>query len=61
MRAAPSAKSELKWVQVTPDRVATLEIATWESKSGEKSQVSLAVYEFRDNLIARVYYYPAEK
>jgi hypothetical protein len=60
-KSLPSSKSELLWTEVTPTRVATLEKATWQSKSGEKSQVSLAVYEFRDELISRVYYYPAEK
>jgi hypothetical protein len=57
----PSAKSELVWVQVTPTRVAALEKASWQTAAGPRSQVALAVYEFRDGLIARVYYYSAEK
>jgi len=60
-KSAPSAKSALDWVQVTASRVAALERATWQGKSGPKSQTSLSVYEFRSGLIARVYYYPAEK
>jgi uncharacterized protein (TIGR02246 family) len=60
-KSNPSAKSELEWVQVTKLRVAALEKASWQAKSGPKSQSSLSVYEFRDGLIARVYYYPAEK
>jgi hypothetical protein len=60
-KSNPSAKSELVWVQVTKLRVAALEKASWQGKSGPKSQSSLSVYEFRDGLIARVYYYPAEK
>ena len=55
------AKSELEWVQVTASRVAALERASWQGKSGKQSQASLSVYEFRGGLIARVYYYAAEK
>lgn len=60
-KSTPSAKSELEWVQVTPSRVVAYERASWQSKSGPKSQTSLSVYEFRNGLIARVYYYPTEK
>ena len=60
-KSTPSAKSELEWVQVTASRVAALERAAWQSKSGPKSQAGLCVYEFRDGLISRVYYYPVEK
>jgi hypothetical protein len=59
-KSTPSAKSELQWVQATASRVAALERAAWQSKSGPKSQASLCVYEFRDGLISRVYYYPVE-
>ena len=55
------AKSQLEWVQTTASRVAALERASWQGKSGPKSQASLSVYEFRGDLISRVYYYPAEK
>ncbi len=60
-KSMPSAKSELEWVQATASRVAALERASWEGKSGPRSQSSLCVYEFRDSLISRVYYYPVEK
>jgi len=60
-KSNPSAKSELVWVQMTKLRVAALEKASWQGKSGPNSQSSLSVYEFRNGLIARVYYYPAEK
>ena len=60
-KSTPTVKSELEWVQVTASRVAALERAGWQSKSGPKSQASLSVYEFRTGLITRVYYYPAEK
>lgn len=60
-KSTPSAQSELEWVRVTASRVAALERAAWQSKSGPKSQASLSIYEFRGGLISRVYYYPVEK
>ena len=60
-KSMPTAKSSLEWVQMTSSRVAAKEKAIWESKTGEKSQSSLSVYEFKGGLIARVYYYSAEK
>ena len=60
-KSTPSAKSDLEWIQATASRVAARERATWQGKSGPKSQASLSVYEFRGGLISRVYYYPAEK
>jgi hypothetical protein len=60
-KSTPTAKSELEWVRGTASRVAALERAGWQSKSGPKSQASLCIYEFRDGLITRVYYYPTEK
>jgi hypothetical protein len=60
-KSTPTAQSELEWVQVTASRVAAMERARWQSSAGPKSQAGLAVYEFRDGLITRVYYYPAEK
>lgn len=60
-KATPSAQSELQWVRMTASRVAAMERATWQGKSGPKSQSSLSVYEFRAGLITRVYYYPVEK
>ncbi len=60
-KSTPGVKSELEWVQVTASRVAALERASWQGKTGPKSQASLSVYELRDGLIARVYYFPAEK
>ena len=41
--------------------VTVRERASWTSESGEeRSQASVAVYEIRDGLVARVWYYPAE-
>jgi ketosteroid isomerase-like protein len=60
-KTTPTTKSELEWVQATATRVAAMERASWQSQSGPRSQAGLSVYEFRDGLIARVYYYPVEK
>ncbi|NOT35289.1 MAG: nuclear transport factor 2 family protein [Candidatus Eisenbacteria bacterium] len=60
-KSTPSARSELEWVRPTASRVAALERAAWQGKTGPKSQAGLSVYEFSGGLISRVYYYPAEK
>ncbi len=60
-KSLPSARSELVWVQSSPNRVAVLEKASWEGKSGPRSQVSIAIYEFQQELIKRVHYHPTEK
>jgi len=40
--------------------VSVTEIASWTAKDGtKKSQSSMTVYELQDNLIRRVWYYPA--
>jgi len=42
--------------------VAVREIARWTGQDGAlRSQSALAVYEFEDGLIRRVYYYPATR
>ena len=60
-KSTPSARSELEWVQPAGSRVCAMQKARWQTKAGAKSLRSLSVYECRDGLIARVYYYPAEK
>ncbi|MBL8516948.1 MAG: nuclear transport factor 2 family protein [Betaproteobacteria bacterium] len=60
-KSLPSARAELVWVQSSPNRVAALEKASWEGKSGPRAQVSIAIYEFQDGLIKRVHYMPSEK
>ena len=59
-RRCQSCKSSLDWIQTTGNRVLAMERATWVSKTGLKSQASLSVYEFRNNKILRVYYFPVE-
>ncbi len=60
-KSTPGVRSELEWVQATASRVAALERVSWAGKSGPKSQAGLSVYEFREGLVMRVYYYPSEK
>jgi hypothetical protein len=57
----PTCRSELVWVRSAGSRVTALERASWKARTGAMSQSSLSVYEFKDGLILRVYYFPAEK
>jgi len=61
LRAPSRSWSGRARVRVTASRVAELERAAWQGKSGPKSQASLSLYEFRGGLISRAYYYPAVK
>ena len=59
--ALPSARATLESSMVSGSYVTARERASWKTKDGtERSQAALAVYEIRDGLIARVWYYPAE-
>jgi len=60
-KAIPSARSEIEAALLSGSFVAVRERAFWQGKDGEKSQVSLAVYEVRSEKIVRVWYFPAEK
>lgn len=56
----PGARSEVEESVVTGPYVAIRERAIWTDRQGEeRSRVSLGVYEVRDGLIRRVWYYPA--
>jgi hypothetical protein len=58
----PSVRSEVEETLTSGSFVTIRERATWLDGSGvERSQVALAVYEVRDGLIQRVWYYPAER
>ena len=59
-KSCPTCRSELSDVASTPGRVSAVEIASWQGKSGPKSQRVISVYEFSDRVISRVYYFPAE-
>lgn len=57
--AQPTVRSEIEEAVVTGDYVAVRERASWTGPDGEeRSQASLAVYNVRDGLIQRVWYYP---
>ncbi len=63
----PSARAVIEdWMASSDDGgsrfVTVRERASWTSKESgdERSQTSIAVYEIRDSLVARVWYYPAE-
>jgi ketosteroid isomerase-like protein len=55
-----SCRSSLEWVQIAGSRVTAMERASWDSRTGPKSQRSLSVYEFRGDKILHVHYFPAE-
>ena len=58
--SCPTCQSELSGIISTADRVSAIEIASWQGKSGSKSQRSISVYEFAEGVIQRVYYFPSE-
>ena len=59
--AIPTARSETEHAYVSGKYVIARERAFWEQEGVTQSQSSLAIYEIEDNLIVRVWYYPAEK
>lgn len=52
-------RAEIDDMVVSGDFVAVREVAYWQDAEGELSAATLAVYEVRDGLIYRVWYYPA--
>ncbi len=58
--SCPSCRSTISQMMPSHDRVCVVEIATWESDGGRRSQQAMAVYEFSGPKIAAVYYFPAE-
>lgn len=57
-RSIPTARSTLEDVTALGPWVSARERAHWVSASGPRSQASLSVYEVRDGLLRRVWYYP---
>ena len=57
-RQLPSARSEAEVVSALGPWVSVRERAHWESPSGHRSQASMSVYEVRNGLLRRVWYYP---
>lgn len=57
----PSVRSEIEEWMVAGNLVTIRERASWTDASGiERSQAALGIYEVRDGLIQRVWYFPAE-
>lgn len=57
----PSAHSTVEAKMEAGEFVSVWERVRWEGKNGEKTQSSLAVYEVKEGLIRRVWYYPVQK
>lgn len=56
-----SCKSELIEVSASGNYVTTIEQASWQSQGETQQQRSVAVYQFDDGLIQRVYYFPSHR
>ena len=57
----PSARSETESIMTAGNFVTVRERAHWKSSKGARSQMSLAVYQLKDNTIHRVWYYPVQR
>ena len=61
-KSLPSARSSAEVLTVNGDFVSIRERATWKNNAGESaSQAAIGVYEVREGLIRRVWYFPAQK
>jgi uncharacterized protein (TIGR02246 family) len=60
-KSCPSCRSELVQLATSKERVATVEVASWQSRTGPRQQQGIAVYEFTGPLIRKVHYFPVEK
>lgn len=61
-RSIPSARTEFLAVEQTGPFLTVRERAAWDNQEGKRvSQQALGVYEIRDGLIQRAWYYPAVK
>lgn len=59
-KSCASCQSEVTDLTVLGNRVSAVEEASWRQNGELRSQKSLAIYEFNNSLIRRVYYFPAE-
>ncbi|RDX34413.1 nuclear transport factor 2 family protein [Idiomarina abyssalis] len=59
-KSCASCQSKVTDLTVLGNRVSTEEEASWRQNGELRSQKSLAIYEFNNSLIRRVYYFPAE-
>lgn len=61
-RSIPSAQTEFLALEQTGPFLTVRERATWENKAGARvSQQAIGVYEIRDGLLRRAWYFPASK
>jgi hypothetical protein len=61
-KSLPTVGSEFLSIEQTGPFLTVRERASWDNKEGKRvSQQALGVYEIRDGLIQRVWYYPAAK
>jgi len=58
--SCPTCRSVVSSMMPSQDRVGVIEVASWQTKKGSKSQQALAIYEFAGSKIKAVYYFPAE-
>lgn len=58
-QSMPSARSEIRQTNESGSFVYSLEEAFWTVKDIEKSQCSMAVYEFDEGKIKHVWYFPS--
>lgn len=56
----PSVKSEIIEPVGLGNYISFIENVSWKSADGSRSQKALAVYEIKNKLITRVWYYPSE-
>ncbi|CAB0151371.1 hypothetical protein PSI9734_01760 [Pseudidiomarina piscicola] len=55
-----SCQSRLIKLSASGSRVSTIEEASWLRNGQRRAQQSIAIYEFSNHLIRRVYYFPAD-
>ncbi len=61
-KSLPDVRSEFLSIEQTGPYLAVRERASWDNKEGKRvSQQALCVYEIRDGLIQRVWYFPSVK
>jgi ketosteroid isomerase-like protein len=61
-KSLPTVRSEFLSIEQTGPFLSVRERASWDNKEGRRvSQQALGVYEIRDGLIQRVWYYPSAK
>ena len=59
--SVPDVHAEIEQRIINGNFVTTRERLTWKTRNGlERSQASIAVFELRDGLIRRAWYYPAQ-